>query len=186
MYSLLAEFHHVANFLVASYVFADGEMMFYCHLFLFRALPFFLLGMVFREQETNIAQMQISRKSLFLVVIAGEILSAIEGTEFVVSQYYIGTYLVCIAMFVYAISYPADSIKCLEYLGKNLSLYVYILHIAVGKTLDLIATKYHLWNNQMLKYSRAFLVLGATIVISMIVFVIVKKVEKVLHKSVTI
>ena len=55
-------------------------------------------------------------------------------------------------------------------------MYVYIFHIAVGKTLDYFANKLHLWQNQVFIYSRAFKVLFGSLII---VFIIVKMQEKI-------
>ena len=58
----------------------------------------------------------------------------------------------------------------INFIGKNLS--IYILHIAIGKTLYLIYTKFHLWNNLPLKYFRVFIILFFTLAIEYSIFYI--------------
>ena len=57
----------------------------------------------------------------------------------------------------------------LTHLGRDLSLYVYIFHIAVGKTLDLITAKCHL-DKEILQYSRAFIVLSSSIMVAQCIY----------------
>lgn len=86
-----------------------------------------------------------------------------ERALFEESQFYLGTLFTFISMFVFAIKYPDRQNVGLAYIGRELSTYVYILHIAVGKTIDLLFSKMHASQYVVYKYSRAFLILGVTL-----------------------
>ena len=127
-------------------------------MFIFRALPFFLMGIIIKMKEKEILLLEIEKKYFIFIFLFGSVLSLIERYFFVESQFYIGTYIVVIAMAIMSVRYEIYN-NIINFIGKNLSIYIYILHIAVGKTLDLIYTKFHLWNNLPLKYFRVFIIL---------------------------
>ena len=64
-------------------------------------------------------------------------LSLLERIIFVESQFYMGTYIAVIALFCFCMTYPNGYNKTIQYIGKELSMYIYILHIAVMKICDL-------------------------------------------------
>lgn len=147
-------------------------------MFLFRALPFFLIGISFRLYKSNIEKFGWGIKKVLFWVILGSCLSVIERMFFVESQFYLGTYLTFFAFCVMTIEYPNLDIKCINFIGKELSMYIYILHIAVGKMGDLIITKLGLWNNIYLKYSRSLIILTLTIILAYIICSIQKKINE--------
>lgn len=113
------------------------------HFFVFRALPFFLLGIVFRQNEERIRSLNIlSKGNIILFIVIGSFLSVVErgliGKE---SQYYIGTYMVMFLMFALALekgSFKGPFIKPLSFLGENLSTDIYIYHLLLVHWLDLL------------------------------------------------
>lgn len=74
------------------------------------------------------------------------------------------------ALFVSFMKNPDFKIGYLNYIGKNLSIYVYILHIAVGKSIDLLAEKNHLWQYAAFKYSKVFIIIILTLFISYLIY----------------
>lgn len=96
-------------------------------------------------------------KAIFLLCMSGFFLAVVERFTFIESQFYIGTYVVVFSLFTACIRHPDVKIAYLNYIGRNLSLYVYILHIAVGKCLDLLAEKNHLWHTLLLNTVSYFL-----------------------------
>lgn len=109
------------------------------NVFIFRALPFFLLGIYLRENMEAIVfrALEISKRKLQCVILFGFLLSLLERIIFVESQFYVGTYIAVIALFVFCMTYPNGYNKTIQYIGKKLSMYIYILHIAVMKICDL-------------------------------------------------
>lgn len=130
--------------------------------FVFRSLPFFLLGMILRENE-EVIRIKIKNypKTYFLfAAISGIMLSVVERIILVESQFYIGTYIVVITMFIFCMVYQNDYNKIVCYIGRELSMYVYILHIAVIKMCDLIQ------GGQIWDYIKPVLVITISILIS--------------------
>jgi hypothetical protein len=72
-------------------------------------------------------------------------------------------------MSLIARSYPEKRIAVMEYIGSRLSVYVYIYHIAVGKTIDLIYTKLHLWGITPWKLLRPILALLSSLAVAQII-----------------
>ena len=168
-FSFLAEFKNIINIKSSISIYDTKKALWIFNLFVFRALPFFLIGIIIKLKEKEILLLKIHKKYFIYIFLFGSILSLIERYFFIESQFYIGTYIVVIAMGIMSIQYEIYN-KIINFIGKKL--YIYILHIAVGKTLDLIYTKFHLWNNLPLKYSRVFIILFFTIVVSYIIFYI--------------
>lgn len=147
----------------------DGQI-YLSSFFVFRAMPFFLAGMWIRRHKTWIQNLAIPKNNLWIIALFGTALSLLERNLFVESQFYLGTYLTAGAMFIWAVTCPEASGKddFLTYVGRELSTYVYILHIAVGKTFDLIAAKASMESADLFRYTRAFLVLGTTLLVAML------------------
>ena len=60
--------------------------------------------------------------------------------------------------------------RYIKFLGQELSLYVYIYHIAVGKSVQLFATHYHLFNYRWFKYTQSIIILIITLLICYLYF----------------
>ena len=63
-------------------------------------------------------------------------------------------------------------------IGKDLSMYVYVLHIAVGKVCDLIAAKGFLEDRTMFLYSKMVIVLSFSLMFAYCLFHLNKKMTK--------
>ena len=111
------------------------------------ALPFMFIGIWLRVNEVpeRIAQKKkwlLIVSLLSLIVSVGEyyLTSAFLGVIKVNSVLYIGTIISVISAFVWAICYP-DGLsgwisKAIEYIGKNLSMTVYFIHVIVATYLQ--------------------------------------------------
>ena len=148
-----------------------GGQIYMTSFFGFRALPFFLAGVWVRKHQEMFMNKKVKIFTLETLIMFGMAWSVLERMIFVESQFYLGTYIVVAALFLYALMYneqiQPDSF--LTHLGRDLSLYVYIFHIAVGKTLDLITAKCHL-DKEILQYSRAFIVLCVSIMVAQCIY----------------
>lgn len=170
-FSIYAEFKNIINIKSSISIYDTKKTLWIFNLFIFRALPFFLMGIIIKMKEKEILLLEIEKKYFIFIFLFGSVLSLIERYFFVESQFYIGTYIVVIAMAIMSVRYEIYN-NIINFIGKNLSIYIYILHIAVGKTLDLIYTKFHLWNNLPLKYFRVFIILFFTLTIAYSIFYI--------------
>jgi len=169
-FSFFAEYRSLFGIGCAIKLWDTKRYLMIFNLFIFRALPFFLMGLTFNLFKEEICKKTYNIKNFYLVFIAGSLLSLVERAFLVESQFYIGTYFVVIAMGIMAMQYPFWHNSILNFIGKELSLYIYIFHIAVGKSLDVVASKFHLWNSVPFKYSRAFIVLFLTIAVSYLIY----------------
>lgn len=150
------------------------ENLYIHNLFIFRALPFFLIGMCFRDYKNFI--IKIPGNSIWIFVALLGCAVAVLERNFVGKncQFFIGSYITFISLFIYAIKKPKVNISFLSFIGQELSMYVYILHIAVGKTYDLVAKEYRLWGNPYYSHTRPFVVILVSILISYIIYSLVK------------
>lgn len=118
----------------------DGKLYIF-NLFIFRALPFVMFGVIAKRNEERIAGCRLNAVSLICLIAIGAVMSVAEAQLFNVSQFYIGNYVMVFALVVICIKYPGLKIPFLYHIGKDLSMYIYILHIAVGKLYDLFAVQ---------------------------------------------
>ena len=160
LYISFAELRAISGF-DNYYPLPGGKTLVISNLFLLRALPFVMYGIFLRKKET----MHCRLPFIFLLIICllGFICAVIEHFHYGTVLVYIGTLI--------AHNYPGKKIAIMEYIGSRLSMYVYIYHIAVGKIMDLIYTKLHLWGKSPFKFWRPILVLlGSFAVAQLIVF----------------
>lgn len=141
------------------------------NLYIFRALPFFLFGVWAKTIENEIRKFKISKLTIIFAVVIGLLLSLDARFYMGEAGYFMGSYLIVAVLAIAAIQYPNFQGKgILRYIGQYLSLYVYILHIAVGESIDLLATKLHLASMDVFVWSKAFIVLALSLILSYIVF----------------
>lgn len=144
-------------------------------LFPFRALGFFLMGMYCKESVALIEKIRIKEKILVLFILGGSCLAAYEGIIFDKWQFYNGTYIMLAALFIWAIQNPQKGRGLIGYIGRELSLYIYILHVAVGKIINLIYERTSLnsildkifgGGQNVYAYTSAFIILGMSILVA--------------------
>ena len=130
--------------------------------FLFRSLGFFLMGIFCKAQKEKILGYQLPTKLMTILAVAGGCVAVAErmriGEE---HQFYIGTYLTCAALVIWAIQNPAKGNRVIVYIGRELSLYIYILHIAIGRIVNL----YCGWLPAF-DYTGTFIILGSSVLIA--------------------
>lgn len=150
-YSTLQEFKDVLHISAGVKIPGTDDWLMKFNLFIYRVLPFFLFGAVIRHWQDKLAALPLKNWMLWGLFILGGVISAIEDRHFVVSQFYLGTYVQFFALMVWALKNP-QGIKPLNYVGKNLSLHVYVFHIAVGRVVSLIMGKLHFWGTPVSSY----------------------------------
>lgn len=140
------------------------------NLYLFRALPFFLFGMICREYREKIGQIPGRASVWILVAVLGSLLAVAE--RYLVAkncQFFVGSYISLAALFIAALKKPDMDNRVLGYIGREMSLYVYILHIAVGKTYDIVASRWSLWKNTAFICTRPFVVLAGSLLAAFVI-----------------
>lgn len=110
---------------------------------------------------------KISEKKLILAIFLGTILSLGERAYFTESQFYLGSYIVTGAMIVYAMKYNEKfkENSFLTYVGRELSLYIYIIHIAVGHMVNITAMKHGI-SMQIFSYVNMFFILVISVLLA--------------------
>ncbi len=137
--------------------------------FLFRAVPFFLLGFLFREYNEQIKNLPLSANVLVGLIVVAESFAIAEGFLFTKAQFYLGNIIALFFIMLLSIKTPNICNRPLQFLGSNLSTYIYILHIAVIRAMDLFLFKCHLSKLVAIQYIRPILALILTILVSMVV-----------------
>ncbi len=171
-YASLQEFGAALHIKSSVQIAGADSLIYLYNLFIFRALPFFLFGCCLHEWQTRVEQIQLPYFISIMIILFGCILSIVERFLFREAQFYIGTYISVFFMIVVAINVPIPRSKIstfFEYIGKNLSLYVYVLHIAVGKSMDLAANKLLIHRKPWYIYGRCLIILTISLIISLFI-----------------
>ena len=102
-----------------------------------RAMPFFLLGNLFKYKENEIRQWMTGRK-VFLLLAIGTLLvyferNMIEQLVFKPAlSLYLGNVVVALGGFAWALYMPEFKwLKFFAYIGEKLSMYIYVIHMLV-------------------------------------------------------
>ena len=182
-YSCLQEFSGLHIFPVTVPIAGSEMVVCLFNLFIFRALPFFLFGIVFRQYYRKLSEIPLPFPVAVIIFIAGGVIAVIERQHFSESQFYIGTYIMVAMLFLTALKHPEKEIKLLGYIGRELSLYVYILHIAMGRITDLIIVELGIYSTNFYKWSRAFIILLMSLLAAQLV-VLLKRLTATVKKEI--
>ena len=143
---------------------------------LVEAFPYFMLGHWIHENQGRI---NISNKILIIIIVTTTLLCWIErwlmGRDFGVN---IVTMPQVFALFVYGVKNPQRHEGIVQRLGRNCSMLVYILHPAVWHSLQGVYLKLG-WNDNMFAlYTMPLMVLGLSILFSIVFNMLMDKVTK--------
>mgnify|MGYP004442048991 FL=1 len=107
-----------------------------------RALPFIVMGLILRENTYKIqTPNDYTPKRNIAAIGFFAVISIIERFAFVDSQFYIGSYAMVVLILIYCIRNPDCFSNVLRYIGKKLSLYVYVIQYAIIEALDLFLVR---------------------------------------------
>ena len=152
---------------------------------LFMGLLFFAFGYYLKDaiSKYNLAE-KLNGAVLGGMIAAGIVLSIGESFVFRDVHFYTGSVLLSFTFFVIGEKYSEKSfasrlVKTLVYIGSNLTLYIYIIHPAVGSLLEKAAGRLHFSgaSAEMQKYIFPLAVCAVSVVVSWAVFSIVKAVR---------
>lgn len=170
IYSCLQEFNEVLGIQSSVGIPGTDGRIYLFNIFIFRALPFFLLGMWFSLHQKKIDGIYLNTKVLWVFIFIGEMIAIFERFHFKEAQFYIGTYISVFCMFLLAIKEKNYGSNILKFIGKNLSMYIYILHIAIGRIIDVIANELGVKDSIWYSYSKAIIILFLSLVFSFFIF----------------
>ncbi|MCD7880777.1 MAG: hypothetical protein LUG47_03715 [Clostridiales bacterium] len=139
------------------------------NLYLFRAMPFLLLGMLMRMEETHINRWDEKKTVCFCTVgiVGGSALAVVEQFLIGDAMFYTGTYLALISCAVLAVRKPELGNRFWTTMGNRYSLFVYLYHTAVIDTINYIFNqKLHIYmsTNLLYAYTRPLIVVAFTLV----------------------
>ena len=140
------------------------------NLFLFRALPYFLMGYIFREQNIRISAGSKYRALAYI----GLILSVIERVYLGWFQFYLGTIPVATILFLWAVEKQERTIenilmKKIMIIGKEHSDFIYIIHLLVASVVLIISKHVKLGiYGIVFDYAYPFIVLGISLFMSIL------------------
>ena len=144
----------------------SNETLYFCNLFLFRALPFFLIGISLRKNEKRIQEWKLPRTLFLFLFISFVVISAWEWTlTNNYTQYYVSSIFAALTLLIFAIKWSWRP-HFLYFIGSKLSLYIYIFHIPVQKSLDIFFRKRHLSSSPFIVWTMPIMVLTVTILFS--------------------
>lgn len=157
LYVALAQGLHVVGISIPNYVYKNWFI---------EGLGFFTLGYILHQYQDRI---KIQNNALLALVFVFTILSLVEryllGRDFGVN---ICSVPQVVSLFLYGINNPTRHEGMLQKLGKTCSIFVYILHPFVWHSLERVYSAMHIENNTIALYMMPLLVLGITILLSII------------------
>lgn len=131
--------------------------------FLFRALPFVLMGLLLRLHLQSVEKWICSPVVTFCLVLIGFAVSVGEMTQTGRVQFSIGCVFAMIAMFSWAIGNPNGGARWLRLVGERYSLLVYLSHIPIGTLVRKLATGCEIDTEMWFKWSLPLMVLALSI-----------------------
>lgn len=170
IYTCLQEFGSVLGIQRSIAITGMESRIYLFNLFLFRALPFFFFGILLRQYSQKITKIPLNKIAAVIIIMLGATISVLERFFIGETQFFVGTYLMLVAFFVIAIKHPNLNIKWLRYIGCELSLYIYIFHIAIGRIVDLLAREIGFKDTVVYAYGRAPSILILSLILAQIIF----------------
>lgn len=138
--------------------------------FLFEGIPFMILGMLIKTKNSRKIN-DISDRKIWFLFFSGSILCIVEriliGRDFSI---HFGTILQVYSMIVYAVKNKELLVsRTLELIGRDYSLYIYVLHMVIFSILSIGANILGISNNQIYLYLQPVLVVCCSIVCAMVI-----------------
>jgi len=144
--------------------------------FVIRGLPWFLLGYYLHSPKAEAIKNMRSDK-LWALAIIGFVIAVIPTAfDLPIKFTVIGYIPYAFGLFVLTLKNPGQSIcRPMEYIGDCLSLYIYILHTLIGKTLNIILEKLKFdTNNMIYLWFKPIIAVLLSIFVSWIIYSFVK------------
>lgn len=167
VYVIMAQGAYLAGYHVPNMIYRN---------WLVEAFPYFMLGHWIHENQDRI---NISNRILITIIIVSTLLCWVE--RWIMGRD-IGVNIITIpqvfALFVYGVKNPTRHEGVIQKLGRDCSMMVYILHPAVWHTFEGIYSKVGLSDNNVALYLMPILVLGFSIIFSLLFSSVKAKVKE--------
>lgn len=98
----------------------------------FIGIPFFIMGYIIHRHRDRIEEI-FSNAALWIMIVLGTVLSAIGTALVPTSNLFVGSVMLAFAIFVGSFRIPSDRLRCrpLEYVGRHLVVWIYVIHAAI-------------------------------------------------------
>jgi surface polysaccharide O-acyltransferase-like enzyme len=119
-----------------------------CRNFWFTGAPFFLLGHYMHKNQDKF--IRISNKTLFAMIVVGEILSVVSIYAWGMKEIYAGTIVAVIAIFCFSLKYPQifSNTKLMTTLKSDYTSFIYIYHPLVISVLFISIVPNIAWSKE--------------------------------------
>lgn len=131
--------------------------------FIFRAMPFLLIGLFLRIHIDSIKKWFRNSWIPLVLAVLGFGVSVGEMMMTGRVQFSTGCTFSMVVMFAWAIGNPDGGIRLLRIIGSRASLWVYLAHVPIGTLLMKIARAHGFGDETWFKWSSAFLVISLSI-----------------------
>ena len=180
-YTCLQEFGGLLGIRRSVWIPGTENRVYFYNLFLFRALPAVLFGVLMNQYRDRIERLPVKKAVLAALAVLGGFLAVWERFAIGESQFFLGSYVTVAALFTLALKMPDWQPTGLGYMGRELSMYIYILHIAVGRVMDMAARILGVRETAGYLYGKPFMVLAASILLAICLAEGKKAIKKVLR-----
>lgn len=169
-FSLMQEFKVIPSWFRIYGVQGGGIVL--CNNYIFRALPFFAFGLMMKVFRRLLRELRIPVFLLPSLVVLGLCCSVGEMLllENASCQFYFGSYVTAFSLLLWGIRADGLEAPCLAFAGRELSLYVYILHIACAQTLVTYGKFHHWWGKSWYEWAHPLMTIGLSFAIAFLVF----------------
>lgn len=143
--------------------------------FLFEGFPWFMIGHFIHKHQNKI---NIKNALLIVVVVVFTVMCLAEryfiGRDFGVN---ISSFPQAIALFLFGVKNGQEFKGCLQTIGKEASLFVYIIHKPLWHCVEIIYSKLSLYSNSIALYIMPFIVVLLSIVLAFACNYVLKKIK---------
>ena len=177
-YTCLQEFGSILHIKTSLHIISTDQSLYFFNLFIFRALPFFLIGVSIRKHLDKLTKIPFNKIVFIVIFVFGGVLAAFEHLYINNAQFFVGNYIMVFVLVIMAIKNPAKEYGLLSFIGRELSLYVYIFHIAVGKTIHIIARIFGIAHRKFYLYSRAAIIVCTTLLLAYCIYKVINMIKE--------
>lgn len=142
--------------------------------FLFTGLPFFMIGELFAYGKFSLNGKKLL---LWVTMVAGIVLTILQRFCIGFSELYLGSVLICVALFALTISRQMPSSNLLANIGKRANTSVYVLHVIIIACLNMAGSVLGMLQSTAFLLVRPFATLLLSIVAAYILYAIKTKVN---------
>lgn len=140
--------------------------------------------MILNKYQEKIEKIPLSKRAAVTISVIGGCLAVVERFNFEEAQFYVGTYLALTAMFTAAVKNPDMDNRLLRHIGADLSQYVYIFHIAVGRCMDLLFGVLGVRKSAIYVSGRAIIILLVSLLMAEAIYHCKRKITRLMEGSV--